>query len=377
LLQKQLSTTLPQAQPPLSRFAETSPQNPRVKVKIIMRNFYCVFGGEPIESRDGKSLEGVGEQRYYPFGETRLTTGTIFTDKLFTGQRDMAGLGIYHYGARFYSPKLGRFLSADTIVPNFANPQDFNRYSYVRNNPLRYTDPSGNIPIDCYNDPSYCSNTTTLPSSPYKPKLGRGGGGSDKDKDGDGTPNTPDRSYPATNQEIETSVSEDCLPGNLVECFYSQGLMPSGDYDITTGEYQALLTAVSYDINNQGPIVNYELRGEYDTPFFNKNGDLAGTICINGVQCRDRSEYNYIAQGAWSAAALEGREGMLAVIVGWKFDKYQTLPSFNTIVSANEGFDYYMANHPANFLYMLYGPNNYASVFMAFMNNVILDGSNP
>jgi len=30
----------------------------------------------------------VGEQRYYPYGETRITTGTIFTDKLFTGQRD-------------------------------------------------------------------------------------------------------------------------------------------------------------------------------------------------------------------------------------------------------------------------------------------------
>jgi len=116
----------------------------------------------------------VGEQRYYPFGETRLTTGTIYTDKLFTGQREMAGLGIYHYGARFYSPKLGRFLSADSMVPNAANPQAFNRYSYVRNNPLRYTDPSGNIPIDCYNDPSYCSNTTTLPSSPYKPKPSGG-----------------------------------------------------------------------------------------------------------------------------------------------------------------------------------------------------------
>jgi len=33
----------------------------------------------------------VGEDRFYPFGETRLTTGSIFTDKLFTGQREMAG----------------------------------------------------------------------------------------------------------------------------------------------------------------------------------------------------------------------------------------------------------------------------------------------
>ena len=53
----------------------------------------------------------VGEQRYYPYGETRLSTGSMFTDKLFTGQREMAGLGIYNYGARFYSPYLNRFFA--------------------------------------------------------------------------------------------------------------------------------------------------------------------------------------------------------------------------------------------------------------------------
>ncbi len=96
----------------------------------------------------------VGEQRYraaplpkeeggYPYGETRLVSGSMYTDRLFTGQREMAGLGIYHYGARFYSPKLGRFVSADPIVPGAGNPQAFNRYSYALNNPVRYTDPSG------------------------------------------------------------------------------------------------------------------------------------------------------------------------------------------------------------------------------------------
>jgi len=85
----------------------------------------------------------LGENRYYPFGETRVTTGTIFTDRLFTGQREITGLGIYHFNARFYSPKLGQFLSADTIVPSPANPQAFNRYSYALGNPLRYIDPSG------------------------------------------------------------------------------------------------------------------------------------------------------------------------------------------------------------------------------------------
>jgi hypothetical protein len=40
---------------------------------------------------------------------------------------------------------MGRFISPDTIVPNPANPQSFNRYSYCLNNPLKYTDPSGRI----------------------------------------------------------------------------------------------------------------------------------------------------------------------------------------------------------------------------------------
>jgi len=46
----------------------------------------------------------VGENRCYPYGETCFSTGNMYTDKLFTGQREMTGLGIYNYGARFYSP---------------------------------------------------------------------------------------------------------------------------------------------------------------------------------------------------------------------------------------------------------------------------------
>ncbi len=63
-------------------------------------------------------------------------------DKLFTGQR-LDGTGLYFYGARYYDPLIGRFISPDTMVPDPASPQSFNRYSYCLNNPLKYTDPSG------------------------------------------------------------------------------------------------------------------------------------------------------------------------------------------------------------------------------------------
>jgi len=66
------------------------------------------------------------------------------TDFGFTGQRREAGFGLYDYRARYYSPGLGRFVSPDSLVPQPGNPQDLNRYAYVRNSPLVYTDPSGN-----------------------------------------------------------------------------------------------------------------------------------------------------------------------------------------------------------------------------------------
>jgi uncharacterized protein RhaS with RHS repeats len=50
-------------------------------------------------------------------------------------------------GARFYDPALGRWTSADTLVPDPSNPQGFNRYSYVGNHPLNRIDPDGHQEI--------------------------------------------------------------------------------------------------------------------------------------------------------------------------------------------------------------------------------------
>ena len=146
-----------------------------------------------ITNASGVTVSG-GEQRYYPFGESRLTA-TMLTDKLFTGQREMAGLGIYHYQARFYSPKLGRFLSADTITPNPSNPQNLNRYSYVTNNPLLYIDPSGHdADYFCSGSNDYSSSCTGYVQSQATLGSSLGGGKKpkkDKDNEPGGTPPAP------------------------------------------------------------------------------------------------------------------------------------------------------------------------------------------
>ena len=85
----------------------------------------------------------VSTQRYTPFGELR-TDGSLGTDRGFTGQVADLSTGLSFYNARYYDPIVGRFVSPDTIVPNPGNGQDLNRYSYVRNNPIRWDDPTGN-----------------------------------------------------------------------------------------------------------------------------------------------------------------------------------------------------------------------------------------
>ena len=90
----------------------------------------------------------MGEARYTPYGEMRrdYPRGAIPTDRLYTGQRQET-FGLYDYGARYYSPGLGRWISADALVPNPTNPQSLNRYAYVSNSPVVYLDPDGRFAI--------------------------------------------------------------------------------------------------------------------------------------------------------------------------------------------------------------------------------------
>jgi len=109
----------------------------------------------------------LSEQRYLPFGEVRAEVGTISqTDFGYTGQRSISMLSIMDYIARFYDPAIGRFIQPDTIIPNPANPQSWNRYSYAKNNPSRYIDPTGHKP--CWATAHYsCRLTQDIANREY------------------------------------------------------------------------------------------------------------------------------------------------------------------------------------------------------------------
>ncbi|MBR4810699.1 MAG: RHS repeat-associated core domain-containing protein, partial [Bacteroidaceae bacterium] len=68
----------------------------------------------------------------------------------FTGHEHIDGIGLIDMRGRMYDPVLGRFLSPDAFVQAPTNPQNFNRYSYCLNNPLKYSDPSGNFFLETF-----------------------------------------------------------------------------------------------------------------------------------------------------------------------------------------------------------------------------------
>lgn len=85
---------------------------------------------------------------YDPFGkETYILNPGLDLDVSFTGQEYDVSTGLYYYKARYYNPVLSRFIQPDTIVPDPDDLQSYNRYTYVSNNPLKYTDPTGHFQI--------------------------------------------------------------------------------------------------------------------------------------------------------------------------------------------------------------------------------------
>ena len=80
---------------------------------------------------------------YDAWGKQTITKNAIGLTRGYTGHEHWNQFGLIDMNGRFYDPLIGRFLSPDPYVQAPGNPQNFNRYSYCLNNPLKYTDPTG------------------------------------------------------------------------------------------------------------------------------------------------------------------------------------------------------------------------------------------
>ena len=91
---------------------------------------------------------------YKPFGELSRNTASL-NSYYFTG-KELDSTGLYYYGARYYDPRLARFITPDPVNQNIYDPQNLNPYAYCRNNPLNLIDPLGaswESLSDSYSDP--------------------------------------------------------------------------------------------------------------------------------------------------------------------------------------------------------------------------------
>ncbi len=122
----------------------------------------------------------VGRHDYVPFGEeiaanTGGRDGTFgtqdFVNQKFTGQEQDVETGLDFFQARYFSGVLGRFNSPDpgNAGANLFNPQSWNGYTYVYNNPLTLIDPSGLT--TCDENGNNCHDTITVPGGPPDPIL--------------------------------------------------------------------------------------------------------------------------------------------------------------------------------------------------------------
>ena len=84
---------------------------------------------------------------YQPYGDVLSSNGSAVSRYGFTGEwADVSGM--VYLRARYYSPGVGRFAQADTLIPGAGNPLAWDRYAYALGNPLRYTDPTGHCAQD-------------------------------------------------------------------------------------------------------------------------------------------------------------------------------------------------------------------------------------
>ena len=234
-------------------------------------------------------------------------------------------------------------MQPDTVIPDLSNPQSWNRYSYVTNRPVNFSDPTGHD-YDC--GVLLCPEDMRDDSD--EGGSGDGRGDSDTDTNGNGVPDVADP------DSVIPQSGGPCQYDNLVECLYSGGAWPSGNYTISDDEWDQFTLALYYDVYRRSrrgdgfwtlvydPTGRSKMAGSlfvpfhteayyhrevYDTPFWDHYGAYSGNVCFESGKCYARNDVNYVAQGMWSGAATEGDLGTTVVANVWKWNEYGHLAS--------------------------------------------------
>ena len=120
--------------------ALTDPQK-----QVRQRNYFDAWGNSIKQFRRTNSRDSLVVSTEEPSGVEDSTLNFTLTARGFTGHEHYPDFKIINMNGRLYDPVIGRFFSPDNFVMDHTFTQDFNRYSYARNCPLMYTDPTGQM----------------------------------------------------------------------------------------------------------------------------------------------------------------------------------------------------------------------------------------
>ncbi len=104
--------------------------------------YYHTDGLGSVVAATNDSGQVLWRKDYAPFGE-QIDTTPETERTAYTGKQHDDVTGLTYFGARYFNPEIGRFMSVDPVGFLEWNPLSFNRYAYANNNPYRFIDPDG------------------------------------------------------------------------------------------------------------------------------------------------------------------------------------------------------------------------------------------
>jgi RHS repeat-associated protein len=217
------------------------------------------------------SLSGVKRHDYLPFGEElyvgsggRTTAQGYIGDNVsskLTGKIRDNETGLDYFGARYYASTQGRFTSVDPLMASglAVDPQSWNRYTYVSNNPLRYTDEDGLLKRD---------KSGNLIFEPVGlPRF-------ERHTSGEGS--TVQYGYLTADNGDKILAFKNIGSNYLLDCDCHGLTFADGEYFIDNGQVKTLLAGDKYQITNDPQIGDVAI-------YTNSNGDVVHSTTVVGV----------------------------------------------------------------------------------------------
>jgi len=218
------------------------------------------------------------------------TVNTTLTDKGYTGQESLDSVGLDDYNARLYDPGLGRFLSTDPLISHPGSTQSINPYSYVDNNPLNKTDPTGQAAMPgCEMANCVVTKSVIIPGVGSIGAGAAGSKGAKNDQPASSGGSAQKHQAPASSGTKTGDKNPNSTNGNNVNKHNIKGKQPtSGGKSLPSKPYsKSIQNQAQKDLSN----IKGELYGE-NTAGTTKQFEAMLSVILNRVKSGERQYVN-------------------------------------------------------------------------------------